>query len=356
MAGNPDAENFDEAIAALGKHVWRPVASNGVGGGGVPDHVEAMFKDSCCQQITSTSTNFWILIRTLSDFVAVSDTKSLPLSGSVPDMKATSAAYVQLQNVYRAKALQDLAQFKTILATVCSQAGIEGRIPDDEVEAFVKHAAFVKLIRGRSEGQRTQQPSKEAAMLAFMDPVNPSTFEHHIALAAGDEFFEQYGRYPGSAADFSSSVTSAVVRSPSSVPALQHKTAFSLGIREPAAKRQKSATPTGESESNGFHSAPDVKMDDSNACAEDGNTLIVMAKQIAASRFDIMDDSDDWDKIEASVLELVRSGYASLPPTTALLGGVVAQETIKLITKQYVPADNTVVYDGIRQAIGVFQL
>jgi amyloid beta precursor protein binding protein 1 len=35
---------------------------------------------------------------------------------------------------------------------------------------------------------------------------------------------------------------------------------------------------------------------------------------------------------------------------------VVAQEAIKLITKQYIPADNTVVYDGIQQAIGVFKL
>lgn len=357
MMGNLDAENFDEAIAALGKHVWRPVASNGVGGGGAPNHVKALFKETSSQQIASTTANFWILIRALSDFVAASETGSLPLSGSVPDMKATSAAYVQLQKVYRAKALQDLDQFKAILDTICSQAGIEGRIPDDEVEAFVKHAGFLKLIRGRSERQKMQEPSKEAAMLAFMDPVNPSTFEHHIALAAGNEFFEQQGRYPGASADLSSSITSSAIRSPSSAPALQQKTALSLGLREPAAKRQKSATPTGESDSNGFHSAQDVRMDDTTSgYAEDGTTMTTIAKQIAASRFDIADDSDDWEKIEASVLELVRSGYASLPPTTALLGGVVAQEAIKLITKQYVPADNTVVYDGIRQAIGVFQL
>uniref|UniRef100_A0A914VIZ7 Uncharacterized protein n=1 Tax=Plectus sambesii TaxID=2011161 RepID=A0A914VIZ7_9BILA len=33
-------------------------------------------------------------------------------------------------------------------------------------------------------------------------------------------------------------------------------------------------------------------------------------------------------------------------PIAALLGGIVAQETIKLITHQYLPVDNTFVYDG----------
>lgn len=333
------------------------MASKGVGGGGVPDHVDAMFQDTCCQQLTSTSTNFWILIRTLSEFVAASETQSLPLTGSVPDMKATSSAYISLQNVYRAKALEDLAQFRKILARVCTQAGIQGRIADDEVEAFVKHAGFLKLVRGRSEGQKCQEPIKEAAMLAFMDPVNPSTFEHHIALAAGNEFLELHGRYPGSTPDFSSTVTPSIRTKSCNGSTSQLKTGTALGTQERAAKRQKSATPTGESESNGVPPALDVTMDDTTSkYAEDCETMLAIAKQVAASRFSITEDSDDWDKIEASVLELVRSGYASLPPITALLGGVVAQEAIKLITKQYVPADNTVVYDGIRQAIGVFQL
>jgi amyloid beta precursor protein binding protein 1 len=45
-----------------------------------------------------------------------------------------------------------------------------------------------------------------------------------------------------------------------------------------------------------------------------------------------------------------------VPSTAALLGGVAAQEAIKLITRQYIPLDNTAVYDGIQQAIGVFRL
>ncbi len=88
----------------------------------------------------------------------------------------------------------------------------------------------------------------------------------------------------------------------------------------------------------------------------DENEMLKLAKEIASTQYNLEEDGDEWEKIEQSVKELVRSGDASLPPTTALWGGVVAQEAIKLITKQYIPADNTVIYDGIQQAIGVFKL
>ena len=351
LAGNPDAENFDEAIAALGKHLWRPLASNGVGGGGVPDEVQAMFKDAACSDLTPSSTNFWILVRALREFVAASPTQSLPLSGSVPDMKATSSGYIKLQNTYRSKSLQDLAQFKQLVSETCNIAGVEGKIAEDEIEAFVKHAGYLKLIRGRSQRQRDQEPNQEAAMLAFLDPVNPCTFQHHVALAAADDFYEQLGRYPG--VSHASSSTSAA--SSSSIATARSIETDSSSAAPRAAKRQKSETPTGDVES----SILDVKMRDGTAThdtSKDEADLLALAKKIAVTRFSVTEDGDEWDKIESSVGELVRSGDASLPPTTALLGGVVAQEAIKLITKQYIPADNTVIYDGIQQAIGVFRL
>ena len=51
-----------------------------------------------------------------------------------------------------------------------------------------------------------------------------------------------------------------------------------------------------------------------------------------------------------------RGAQSSLPSTSALVGGIVAQEVIKLVTRQYIPADNTIVYNGIQQAVGVFKL
>ncbi|GAA6023255.1 hypothetical protein JCM11491_003888, partial [Sporobolomyces phaffii] len=48
-----------------------------------------------------------------------------------------------------------------------------------------------------------------------------------------------------------------------------------------------------------------------------------------------------------------RSSHSTLPQTAALLGGLVAQESIKLTTKQYVPLVGEVcIWDGITSMTG----
>ena len=47
------------------------------------------------------------------------------------------------------------------------------------------------------------------------------------------------------------------------------------------------------------------------------------------------------------VVEFCRSGGAELHSVAAFVGGVVGQEVIKLITHQYVPINNTLLYDAI---------
>lgn len=38
----------------------------------------------------------------------------------------------------------------------------------------------------------------------------------------------------------------------------------------------------------------------------------------------------------------------TMPQISALLGGIVAQEAIKIITKQYIPLNGTSIFDGIK--------
>jgi amyloid beta precursor protein binding protein 1 len=54
--------------------------------------------------------------------------------------------------------------------------------------------------------------------------------------------------------------------------------------------------------------------------------------------------------------ELCRYGASELHSISAFIGGCCAQEAIKLITHQYVPIDNVLVYNGIRQSTSVFKL
>lgn len=62
------------------------------------------------------------------------------------------------------------------------------------------------------------------------------------------------------------------------------------------------------------------------------------------------------DEITDSIAEVTRGGFGCLPNTAAMLGGVVAQEAIKLVTNQYMPLDNTAVFDLVKSASEKFKL
>ena len=55
------------------------------------------------------------------------------------------------------------------------------------------------------------------------------------------------------------------------------------------------------------------------------------------------------------VSELVRYANAELHNVASVIGGVASQEAVKVITGQYVPVNNTYVYNGIASFGGVYQ-
>lgn len=61
-------------------------------------------------------------------------------------------------------------------------------------------------------------------------------------------------------------------------------------------------------------------------------------------------------RMSAHMLHSVRAGGAELHNIGALAGGIVSQEVIKVITEQYVPVDDTCVFDGIRSKSMVFKV
>jgi amyloid beta precursor protein binding protein 1 len=74
------------------------------------------------------------------------------------------------------------------------------------------------------------------------------------------------------------------------------------------------------------------------------------------SRFDPEEIDEillEADKIGS---EFVRAAGGELHNISALTGGMVAQEAIKLITRQYVPVNNTCVFDGIKSTTSVLRI
>ncbi|UJR23369.1 hypothetical protein I4U23_026378 [Adineta vaga] len=62
------------------------------------------------------------------------------------------------------------------------------------------------------------------------------------------------------------------------------------------------------------------------------------------------------ENIQSTLEELCRYGASEIHSIAAFIGGCCAQEAIKLITHQYVPMNNTLIYNGIEQSISVFKL
>lgn len=131
-------ENYDEAIAAVLKSLNPSEPSSGV---------KEVLKAEECLNLTAHSPSFWIIARAIANFYQKHSV--LPLPGSVPDMKARSVDYIQLQNVYKAKARKDLAEVLDHIRGIEKSLGKDAQVDEREVEIFCKNAAHIKLVRGR---------------------------------------------------------------------------------------------------------------------------------------------------------------------------------------------------------------
>ena len=193
----PDEENFDEALALVIKLAKRSV---------VPDSIAALFADPACENVTAKSSPFWLLLRALRSFVNDDQSNNpqhlLPLTGTLPDMKATSKGYLNLQTLYRTKAQQDLMAVTTHLHALLTSLSLDtALIPPDEVATFVKHAGFLEIIRGRSWLDELKRASKSPEQIETELTTDEDSLLHwELGFRSVEAFEEQHGRWPGSVA------------------------------------------------------------------------------------------------------------------------------------------------------------
>ncbi|XWW95696.1 hypothetical protein V2A60_003663 [Cordyceps javanica] len=121
-------ENFEEAVGAVMKHVTPQ---------SLPSSLREVFE---YDDSNKTKSSFWIVAEAVSQFYQKHG--QLPVTGGLPDMKAQSSVYIQLQSIYKSKARQDASE---VLGIAQSLAGDIVTDPS-EVEQFCKNARFIKLI------------------------------------------------------------------------------------------------------------------------------------------------------------------------------------------------------------------
>ncbi|KAL8673170.1 MAG: hypothetical protein Q9168_002399 [Polycauliona sp. 1 TL-2023] len=284
---NPEGgeENFDEAAAAILKSLNRP---------SLPSGLRQVFEDPSSQKPQKDSANFWLVANAIQKFHHTHG--SLPLTGALPDMKAQSQDYIQLQNIYKAKARKDIDEVTESLRAMEASLKRETPVEAKEIEAFCKGAAFVKLIKGKPLpifGLDTKIP--QASLDSILEDED-SLLPIFVAFQGYNLLLQNRSEAPG---ENDQSVTS--------------------------------------------------------AAEEEGDSTL---KALITNTNLLIDQHADeiMPRIEPILEEFARADGAELHNISALTGGMVAQEVIKVLTKQYIPIDNTCVFNGITSKSGVLRI
>ncbi|KAN0082730.1 hypothetical protein V8E55_008525 [Tylopilus felleus] len=251
-----DEENFDEAES----QAYRCCTETKV-----PSEIAALFEDPAIssEALRQNPSPFFHLLAALKEFTDQSETHTLPLTSTLPDMKSNTTNYIHLQKLYKTRAEEEKQAFKSHL---------RAPVDDTLVDLFVKNAHALQVLRGIQWGAFDQDKT------ALSNALTSSSKETatHLAFSA---LFALGGNSPGS-------------------------------------------PPTAE----------------------------LLRRQVQTM---IGEDVDLPVALDNAIGELVRAPSAELPNTAAFLGGMVAQETIKMITKQYVPVKGYCVIDLVDTWTGV---
>ncbi|KAF2772706.1 hypothetical protein EJ03DRAFT_324254 [Teratosphaeria nubilosa] len=313
-AGDPNEENFDEAYAA----VLKSINPSGKPSSKVQDILSAPE----AQNLIADSPAFWVIAHAIAQFVQKHG--DLPLPGAVPDMKAVSADYIRLQNIYKSKAREDAAE---VLATVRQLEKDTGRSPklsidEKEVENFCKGAAHIHLVRGRP--------------LQIVEPGRPVTF--------GDRAHDLLTAFRGQM-----------------LPGGQDESLFGLYIAFLAWDEYVATHSTSSSEKGGQGlkmpgSAPESYAEDTMKAMHIADKIVDSLIKEAGAFVEDPEYTEIISKADAYAREMVRAGGGELHNIASLSGGLIAQEVIKVITRQYIPVDNTCVFDGVASRSHVFRV
>ncbi|KAJ2796401.1 hypothetical protein H4R20_005540, partial [Coemansia guatemalensis] len=231
------------------------------------------------------TSSFWLLANALRRYMDSAYSEGmLPHSGAIPDMKADTKSYIELQRLYKQKADQDKSEFTAHLLDVLQEASLPSdRVSADAIDVFCKNASRLRLVRLPLLHEMLESKPESPEMLA-----GEGVLAHCALFRAIHVFYAKNGRYPG-------------------------------------------APPRNE---------PSPNLDE--IVQQDTRVLKQMAETVLADSWEVA-EPEVPDSLAA---EFVRSGNLQLHSTSAFAGGILAQEAIKLVTHQYVPHANIVIIDA----------
>ena len=150
MKKNPDEENFEEAEAQAYR-CWTQTS--------VPSEVIDVFNDQSVVKLQPSSPPFCHLAAALHSYTKNQPPYTLPLSSTLPDMKSSTAYYIELQKLYKNRAEEE----KEILKSYIQVPGIK----DDFIDLFVKNSHGIRMLRGKQWGKLDADPQALGTRYSF---------------------------------------------------------------------------------------------------------------------------------------------------------------------------------------------
>ena len=253
-----------------------------------------MLRDPKGEALDDKSTDFWILVRALRDFMDNEGGGFLPCSTNIPDLTMDSKSYVKLKSIYKARAQRDYELIKGYAEKRLEELKKEKNAISEEImERFVRNARHLKVVRTRSMEEEYTKPNTEEYEELFMDmsafeeksddaepkPFQPLMVHWYWAFRALDVFFDAEKRLPGT---------------------------------------------------------------DKEAMEGDLKKLVEIQTQLFADNKVVEQTVED-----GCLSEMVRFGGAEIHNMGAFVGGMGAQSIMKILLEQFYTFNHTYVFNGI---------
>ncbi|CAI9090266.1 OLC1v1025003C1 [Oldenlandia corymbosa var. corymbosa] len=183
-----DEDNYKEAMEASFK-LFAPR--------GISSEVQKIINDSCAE-VDSGSSDFWVIVAALKEFIANEGEGEAPLEGSIPDMTSSTELYVNLQKIYQAKAEADFLAVERRVRDILKRIGRDPySITKANIKSVCKNARKLRVCRYRSIEDEFSTPVQAELQKCLTDEEYSYATGFYILLRAVDRFAANYNSFPG---------------------------------------------------------------------------------------------------------------------------------------------------------------
>ncbi|KAI9176224.1 hypothetical protein LWI28_000014 [Acer negundo] len=183
-----DEDNYKEAVEAS----FKVFSSRGIS-----QDLKQIIDDSQAE-VSSNSSNYWVMVAALKDFIANEGGGEAPLEGSIPDMTSSTEHYVNLQKIYQAKAEADFLSIEQRVRNILKKLGREPEsISKATIKSFCRNSRKLKVCRYRLIEDEFSNPSITELQKYLTDEDYSVAVGFYILLRAADRFAANYNCFPG---------------------------------------------------------------------------------------------------------------------------------------------------------------